>query len=68
MKTFFESMKKFRVLWAVTLAFALMALVANVSRLGREKIVYSDSLDMVLATVEGEEITLRDCAVYVAHP
>ena len=67
MKTFFDSMKKFRVLWAVALAFALMALVANASRLSREEIVYSKSLDMVLATVEGEEITLRDFAVYVAH-
>ena len=67
MKTFFESMKKFRILWIGVLAFALMAFVANESRLLREEIIYPESLDLVVATVQGEDITLRDFAVYVAH-
>ena len=67
MKLFFESMKKFRILWIAVLAFAGMAFVANESRLLREEIIYAESLDLVLATVQGEEFTLRDFAVYVAH-
>ena len=67
MKTFFESMKKFRVLWIFALVFAGLLFIANETRLGRAKIVYPESLDMVLATVQEEELTLRDFAVYVAH-
>lgn len=67
MKTFFESMKKFRVLWILVLVFAVMIYIANETRLSREEIVYHESLDMVVATVQGEDITLRDFAVYVAH-
>ncbi len=67
MKTFFESMKKFRVLWIFVLVFAVMIYIANETRLSREEIVYHESLDMVVATVQGEDITLRDFAVYVAH-
>ena len=67
MKTFFESMKKFRVLWIVVLVYVALIFIGNEARLNRENIVYSQSLDMVVATVEGEEITLRDFAVYVAH-
>lgn len=33
----------------------------------RQKLVYKDSLDMVVASVEGQELTLRDFAVYVAY-
>lgn len=67
MKTFFESMKKFRVLWIFVLVFAAMLYIANETRLGRAEIVYRESLDEVVATVEGADITLRDFAVYVAH-
>ena len=67
MKIFFESMKKYRVLWIIVLVFAGMIYVANEARLGRENIVYPESLDMVLATVQEEEFTLREFAVYVAH-
>lgn len=67
MKTFWESMKKFRVLWILVLVFAVMVFIANETRLLREEIVYSESLDMVVATVQGADITLRDFAVYVAH-
>ena len=67
MKTFFESMKKFRVLWIVVLVFAAMIYIANESRLSKEEIVYPESLEEVLATVQGEEFTLREFAVYVAH-
>ena len=67
MKTFFKSMKKFRVLWAFVIGMSLLAFVANESRLVREELIYPQSLDLVVATVEGNEITLRDFAVYVAH-
>lgn len=67
MKTFFDSMKKFRVLWILVLVFAVMVFIANETRLGREEIVYHESLDKVVATVQGQDITLRDFAVYVAH-
>ena len=67
MKTFLQSVKKFRVLWIFAILFTILSLVANYSRTSREDIVYPDSLDMVLATVEEEEITLREFALYVAH-
>ena len=67
MKVFFDSMKKFRVVWLVVLLIAGVAWIGNETRLGREYLVYPDSLDVVLATVQEEEITLRDFAVYVAH-
>ena len=67
MTTFFESMKKFRVLWIVTLAIVAVMFIGNENRLNREYLVYPESLDVVVATVEGAEITLRDFAVYVAH-
>ena len=67
MKVFFESMKKFRVLWIVVWACAILIFVANKYSLGRGDLVYPDSLDMVVATIQGEDFTLRDFAVYVAH-
>lgn len=67
MKTFFESMKKYRVLWILVLVFVVMIYIANETRLSREEIVYHESLDKVVATVQGEDMTLRDFAVYVAH-
>ena len=67
MKTFLQSVKKFRVLWIFAILFALVSVIANNSRINREDIVYSESLDMVVATVGKEEITLREFALYVAH-
>lgn len=67
MKTFWESMKKFRVLWILVLVFAGMFYIANEVRISREKIIYPESLDMVVATVQDKDFTLRDFAVYVAH-
>ena len=67
MKTFGESMRKYKVLWILVLVFAVMIYIANETRLGREEIVYNQSLDLVVATVQEQEITLRDFAVYVAH-
>lgn len=45
----------------------ITGVIAVHTRTNREDIIYSDSLDMVVATVEEEDITLRDFAVYVAH-
>lgn len=67
MKSFWESTKKFRVVWIIVLVFAGMIYLANESFLSKQKIVYPQSLDMVLATVQEQEFTLRDFAVYVAH-
>ena len=67
MKIFFQSVKKFRVLWIFAILFAIVSIIANHTRLSREDIVYPNSLDLVVATVEQEEITLREFALYVAH-
>lgn len=67
MKTFFESMKKYRVLWVFVILFAGVMVIANETRLGRQNIVYYEELDTVVATVQDKELTLRDFAVYVAH-
>ena len=67
MKTFFESMKKYRVLWVFVILFAGVMVIANETQLGRQNIVYYEELDTVVATVQDKELTLRDFAVYVAH-
>lgn len=67
MSIFFESMKKFWVLWIFVLIFAFAIIITKQVRLERMEIVYPESLDMVVATVQNEEMTLRDFAVYVAH-
>ena len=67
MKTFLESMKKFRVLWIVVLVCAGLIFLANEYSLSRKALVYAESLDAVVATVQGKDFTLRDFAVYVAH-
>lgn len=67
MNTFFESMKKFRVLWIFVIVFTILIVIANQMRREKENIVYPEALDVVVATVEGKEFTLRDFAVYVAH-
>lgn len=67
MKIFLQSVKKFRVLWIFAILFVVLSVVANYSRESREDIYYPESLDLVVATVEEEEITLREFALYVAH-
>lgn len=67
MNVFLQSVKKFRILWVFVLIFAVLSIVANLTRQNRENIVYAESLDLVVATVGKEEITLRDFALYVAH-
>lgn len=67
MKLFLESFKKFRYVWMLVLVMVLLGIWANQSHLSKEQIVYSESLDLVVARVEQDEITLRDFAVYVAH-
>lgn len=65
MKIFLESMKKFRVLWIFALAIFLLSFIADKSYQNRQDLVYNQSLDEVVAEVEGQNITLRDFAVYV---
>ena len=67
MKTFLQSVKKFRVLWIFVIAITVLSFFADYSRKNREDIVYPESLDLVVATVEGEDITLREFALYVAY-
>lgn len=67
MNTFLQSVKKFRVLWIFVLLFVLMSFVGDYTRQSREDINYPESLDLVVATVEGEDITLREFALYVAY-
>ena len=67
MKTFFESVKKFRVLWIVVLAIVALLYIGNEISLSKGQIVYQESLDTVVATIQGKDFTLRDFAVYVVH-
>ena len=67
MEVFWNSVKKHRVLWIFTIIMFVMAILALGEGNSRQYLVYKDSLDKVVATVQGEEITLLDFAVYVAH-
>lgn len=67
MNTFLQSVKKFRVLWIFVIGFVALTFIANETYLSREYIHYPDSLDLVVATVGEEEITLREFALYVAY-
>ena len=67
MNVIWEFVKKYKVTIILFVITIIMAIVAFHSRTSREDLVYYESLDMVVATVEEEEITLRDFAVYVAH-
>ena len=67
MKKFWELYQKYRFIIFFVLLFILMLFVAMETRSNREEIAYSESLDLVVATVREKEITLRDFAVYVAH-
>ena len=66
MKIFLQSVKKFRVLWIFVVIVAVLSIFADYSRRNREDIIYPESLDVVVATVEEEDITLREFALYVA--
>lgn len=67
MRIFWNSVKKYRVLWIFTLLMLILAVVSLVEGNRREYLVYGESLDRVVATVQEEEITLLDFAIYVAH-
>lgn len=67
MNVILEFIKKYKVTIVLFVITIIMAIVAYDTRISREDLIYYESLDMVVATVEGEEITLRDFAVYVAH-
>lgn len=54
-------------LWIFVIIFAIVSIIADYSRTSREDIIYPDSLDLVVATVGEDEITLREFALYVAH-
>ncbi len=67
MKIFLESMKKYRVLWIFSIIMLILALISVNESKSRQPLVYHESLDEVVATVQGEEITLREFALYVVH-
>lgn len=60
-------MKKFKILWVLSFFMLLLAVVSVADRNGKATIVYYESLEEVIATVQSEPLTLRDFAVYVAH-
>lgn len=62
-----ESAKKLKAVWIIVLIIAGMVLLTHLFPRSTDKIVYNESLEEVIATVEGVDITLRDFAVYVAH-
>lgn len=67
MSKIIDWIKRYKITFILLIITIAMGIIAVDIRTRREDIVYSDSLPMVVAVVEGEEITLRDFAVYVAH-
>ena len=67
MNVFLQSIKKFRVLWIFVILVVFLSFLADYTRKNREDIIYPEALDLVVATVEQEEITLREFALYVVH-
>lgn len=67
MEVFWNSVKKYRVLWIFSIGMLILAIISIGESGSRQYLVYNESLNKVVATVQGEEITLLDFAVYVAH-
>ncbi len=67
MRVIMEFIRRYKVTVILLVITIAMGFIAVENRTSREDIVYHESLDLVVATVESEEITLRDFAVYVAH-
>jgi len=67
MKKVIDWIKKYKVTVILLSITIITGVIAVENRTNREDIVYYEALDKVVAVVEGEEITLRDFAVYVAH-
>lgn len=67
MKIFFESMKKYRVLWIFSIIMLILAILSVNESKNRQALVYKDELEQVVATVQGQEITLQEFALYVAY-
>ncbi len=67
MNRIFEVIKTYKLTFLLLIVFIIMGTVAADTRKSREELIYNESLDMVVATVEDEEITLREFAIYVAH-
>ena len=67
MKIFWESVKKYRVLWIFSIIMLVLAVVSVDTSKSKQPLIYNQALDEVMATVLGEEITLREFALYVAH-
>ena len=67
MSKIIDWIKRYKITFILLIITIAMGIIAVDTRTRREDIVYRDSLSVVIAVVEGEEITLRDFAVYVAH-
>lgn len=67
MNVIWKFVKKYKVTVILLVITIIMGIIAYHNRTSREDLVYYESLDMVVATVEEEDITLQDFAVYVAH-
>ena len=67
MKYFINSMKKFIVLWGLAFVMFGLAVVSIWDTRANNAIVYNESLEETIATVQGEPLTLRDFAIYVAY-
>ena len=67
MDTVIHWIKKYKVTVILLIITIITGVIAVENRTSRQDIVYSESLPVVVAVVEGEAISLRDFAVYVAH-
>lgn len=67
MENCLEILKKYKLTFFLLILVIVLGVIAVDTRRSREDIVYAESLDMVVATVEGQDLTLRDFAVYVAY-
>ncbi len=63
-------MKKVKAVFVIIVIAAVVALgflIAVIHDKQNEELVYNQSLDLVAVTVEGEDLTLRDLAFYIAY-